>query len=64
VPIAERPPGEQLQRLFASVVVTDDDLVSEAERAWNYGDAVEAEAAASEATVGTSRGSNVNGDGR
>jgi hypothetical protein len=56
------PSGVELQRLFTSVVVTEDDLVSAAEKAWNYGDAVEAEAAAREATAGTAPGSNGSGN--
>jgi hypothetical protein len=55
VPTSRIPSGEELQRLFAAVVVTDDDLVSEAEKAWNYGDAVESDRAAREATAGSAR---------
>ena len=44
---AERiPTGEELQRRFDSVRVTDDEITSEAERAWLYGDAHAADAAA------------------
>jgi hypothetical protein len=43
------PSGEQLQKLFDSVNVVEGELVSEAERAWLYGDAAAAESAAKEA---------------
>jgi hypothetical protein len=40
------PSGIELQKRFESVVVTDAELVSEAETAWKYGDQAAAEAAA------------------
>ena len=60
---AERvPSGEELQRLFESITVDARDLVSEAERAYTYGDAAASERAALEATVGITTPS-TNGDG-
>jgi hypothetical protein len=65
VPTSRIPSGVELQRLFASVVVTDDDLVSAAERDYKYGDAAAVERAAREATAGAAHGShNGKGDGR
>jgi hypothetical protein len=32
------PTGTELQALYDGISVTDDELVSEAERAWKYGD--------------------------
>ena len=46
------PSGTELQELFYSVVVNDADLTSEAEAAWNYGDAAASEAAARNADDG------------
>lgn len=44
------PAGAELQKLFESVIVTEGEITSEAEVAWNYGDAALAEAAARAAT--------------
>lgn len=50
------PSGLELQKLFESVTIAEGELVSEAERAWMYGDA----AAAEEAARGASDGDNEN----
>ena len=42
------PSGEELQRRFANIVIRDDEVTSEAERAWLYGEAAASEAAALE----------------
>ena len=44
------PSGLELQRMYDSVTVTDAELVSPAELAWGYGDAVQSEAAAKDAS--------------
>lgn len=50
---AERiPTGIELQKEFESVTIAEGELVSEAERAWMYGDAVASETAAKGATDG------------
>jgi hypothetical protein len=43
------PSGEELQRRIGGMVIKDAELVSDAERAWMYGDATAAAAAAEEA---------------
>lgn len=44
------PTGAELQQLFESVVVTEGEIVSEAELAWKHGDGAAAEAAGRAAT--------------
>lgn len=44
------PSGSELQKRFDSILVTDGEIISEAEIAWKYGDAAQAEAAAKAAT--------------
>lgn len=46
------PGGEELQALFDSITVDARDLVTEAERAYKYGDAAASERVALEANVG------------
>jgi hypothetical protein len=60
---AERiPSGIELQRRFESVNVTTDEITSDAERSWSYGDAAAFERAGREAKGGISRPP-TNGDG-
>jgi hypothetical protein len=51
--VAERvPSGTEMQERFANLTIEPDELVSEAERAWRYGDAGASEAAAADAADG------------
>ena len=42
-PVERIPSGEELQRRFESIEVTEGELVNEAERAWKHGEQVAAE---------------------
>jgi hypothetical protein len=46
------PSGEEMQKRFESITVTDAEITSEAELAYRYGDAAAHEAAARDATHG------------